>query len=64
MSDFFNPGPPASNSTDPGGHKANHDVNAHKYHTEGVPGFWRQTTDLILAVAAIALIIFLFLLIF
>ncbi|KUP24440.1 hypothetical protein [Paenibacillus sp. DMB5] len=55
MSNFFNPGPP--NSTDPGGHKANHDVNAEKYHNEGPPGFWRQVTDLLIAVGILAVII-------
>ncbi|WP_054943261.1 MULTISPECIES: hypothetical protein [Paenibacillus] len=63
MADFSNPGP-SSNNPDPGGHKANHDVNAQKYHTEGVPGFWRQVTDLLIAVAVIAFIIFLVLWIF
>ncbi|MDF9840939.1 MULTISPECIES: hypothetical protein [unclassified Paenibacillus] len=64
MSDFFNPGPPAANSTDPGGHKANHDVNAGKYHQEGPPGFWRQVTDLLIAVGIIAVIILIIMWIF
>lgn len=55
MSDF-NPGPPA-NSTDPGGHKANHDVNAHHYHTQGASGFWRQVTNLLIIVGIIAVVI-------
>lgn len=59
MSDFFNQGP-GPNSTDPGGHKANHDVNAQKYHKEGVPGFWRQVTDLLILVGIIAVLIFIF----
>ncbi|WP_167549550.1 hypothetical protein [Paenibacillus borealis] len=45
------------NSNDPGGHKANHDVNAQKYHTEGPPGLWRQISDLVIAVAVIAFFI-------
>lgn len=61
MSDFFNPGSnSSSNTTDPGGHKANHDVNEQRYHTEGVPGFWRQATNLLIVVAIIAFIILIF----
>lgn len=56
MSDFFNPGPNA-NSTDPGGHKANHDVNERKLHTEGVRGFWRQVSDLLIGLAILAVIV-------
>ncbi|AIQ58835.1 hypothetical protein PBOR_19300 [Paenibacillus borealis] len=56
MAEFFNGGPPM-NSNDPGGHKANHDVNAQKYHTEGPPGLWRQISDLVIAVAVIAFFI-------
>ncbi|MEK3769513.1 hypothetical protein MKY14_13180 [Paenibacillus sp. FSL R5-0887] len=55
MSDFFNSGP-NPNMTDPGGHKANHDVNAQKYHTEGVPGFWSEVTNLLIVVAIIVVI--------
>lgn len=57
MSDFFNPGPNASNSTDPGGHKANHDVNQDKLHTKGVPGIWSQIIDLIIVAAIFVVII-------
>lgn len=64
MSDFFNQGPPSANSTDPGGHKANHDVNAQKYHTEGVPGLWTQISDLLITVAVIAFFIFVIMWIF
>ncbi|AWV35053.1 hypothetical protein MHH60_04595 [Paenibacillus sp. FSL H7-0716] len=55
MSDFFNSGP-NPNLSDPAGHKANHDVNAQKYHTEGVPGFWSEVTNLLIVVAIIAVI--------
>lgn len=37
-------------------YKANHDVNAQKYHTEGVPGFWSEVTNLLIVVAIIAII--------
>ncbi|ETT69623.1 hypothetical protein C173_16996 [Paenibacillus sp. FSL R7-277] len=63
MTDFFNPGPHA-NSTDPGGHKANHDVNEQKLHKEGPQGLWRQISDLLIAVGVIALIIVVFMWIF
>lgn len=44
-------------SNDPGGHKANHDVNAQQLHTKGPLGFWRQISDMVIAVAIIALFI-------
>lgn len=57
MSDYFNQGSgSSSNSTDPGGHKANHDVNQRKLHTEGIPSVWRQITNLLITVAVLALI--------
>ncbi|QUL52305.1 hypothetical protein KDC22_17720 [Paenibacillus tritici] len=58
MSEFSNSGgPPPIQSNDPGGHKANHDVNAQKLHAEGPPGFWQQISDLVIAVAVIAIFI-------
>jgi hypothetical protein len=63
MSDFFNTQGPSANP-DPGGHKANHDVNAERCHTEGVPGLWRQVSDLLIAVAVIVLFVFLMMWIF
>ncbi|MEK3793383.1 hypothetical protein MKX42_16755 [Paenibacillus sp. FSL R7-0204] len=48
---------PSIYSNDPGGHKANHDVNEQKLHREGPLGFWRQISDLLIAVGVIALII-------
>lgn len=55
MSDFFSSGP-NPNMTDPGGHKANHDVKAQKYHTQGFPGFWSEVINLLIVVGIIAVI--------
>ncbi|WP_038698268.1 hypothetical protein [Paenibacillus stellifer] len=63
MTDFFSPGPPA-NSTDPGGHKANHDVNASKLHREGAPGLLRQVSDLLIGITIIGAVAALLLWIF
>ncbi|WP_405113372.1 hypothetical protein MHH28_07000 [Paenibacillus sp. FSL K6-1217] len=57
MTEFSNGGVPPIQSNDPGGHKANHDVNAQKLHREGPLGFWRQISDLVIAVAILALIV-------
>ncbi|MNC10198.1 hypothetical protein D3C76_172330 [compost metagenome] len=56
MSDFFSPGPTVP-GPDPGAHKAKHDADARKYHQKGVPGFWSQVSDLLIAVAVIAVIV-------
>ncbi len=48
---------PFSHSADPYGAKANFDVNQQKLHTEGVPGFWRQVTNLLILVGIIALVV-------
>lgn len=60
MTEFSNgggpPGPPIY-SNDPGGHKANHDVNEQKLHREGPLGLWRQISDMVIAVGVIALIV-------
>ncbi|WNS45143.1 hypothetical protein [Paenibacillus sp. MMS20-IR301] len=52
------PSGPSPRLPDPDSHKANHDVNARKLHTEGITGFWRQVTDLVIAVAVIVLFVF------
>lgn len=61
MTEFSNgggpPGGPPIYSNDPGGHKANHDVNEQKLHKAGPLGFWRQISDMLIAVAVIALIV-------
>ncbi|WP_310550629.1 hypothetical protein [Paenibacillus glufosinatiresistens] len=63
MSDFFNAGPPG-HSTNPEGHKAHHEANAHKLHTEGAHGFGRQVLDLLIGVAILAAVVTVFIWIF
>ncbi|MBW4082388.1 hypothetical protein [Paenibacillus sp. S150] len=58
MPDFFNPGPIAP-PPDPDAHKAKHDAAARKYQ-KGLPGFWSQIADLLIAVAVLAVIVGLF----
>ncbi len=55
MSDFFNAGPNVP-SPDPDAHKAKHDADARNYHQKGITGFWRQVTDLVIAVGVLAVI--------
>ncbi|MEC0181534.1 hypothetical protein P4H61_08470 [Paenibacillus peoriae] len=50
---------PFSNPVDAEGAKANFDVNQQKLHSEGVPGLWRQVSNLLILVGVIALIIIL-----
>ncbi|WP_339818472.1 hypothetical protein MKZ15_22920 [Paenibacillus sp. FSL R7-0216] len=50
-------GKPFSHPADPHGAKANFDTNKHKLHSTGVPGFWRQTTNLLILAGVIAVII-------
>lgn len=51
---------PFADSADPHGAKANHDVNAAKLHREGVPGLWRQVSNLLILTGIIALVYLLF----
>lgn len=44
---------------DPDAHKANFDVKQQRLHTKGPFGFWREVSDLLIAVGIIAVIIFL-----
>ncbi|MNP52864.1 hypothetical protein D3C76_1472850 [compost metagenome] len=48
---------PFSHSADPQGAKANFDANEKKLHSQGVLGFWRQVTNLLILVGVIALIV-------
>lgn len=57
MFDDFNK--PFSHSADPYGAKANFDVNQEKLHREGVHSFWRETTNLLIIVGVIAVVILL-----
>ncbi|MBA9084424.1 hypothetical protein FHR92_000881 [Fontibacillus solani] len=50
---------PFSHSADPYGAKANFDTNQQKLHSEGVPGLWRQITNLLILVGIVAIIIIL-----
>lgn len=47
---------PFSHSADPYGAKANFDVNEKKLHSQGVPGLFRQITNLLIIVGILALI--------
>jgi len=51
---------PFSQLPDPYAAKANFDVNEKKMHTQGVPGLWSQTLDLLIMVGIIAAVIILF----
>ncbi|WP_178022244.1 hypothetical protein [uncultured Paenibacillus sp.] len=50
-------GKPFSHSADPHGAKAHFDTSERKIRSTGVPGFWRQTTNLLILAGVIALII-------
>ncbi|MNW54303.1 hypothetical protein D3C74_318990 [compost metagenome] len=48
---------PNPQGNDPYAHKANHDANQQKLHTEGAQGFWRQISNLLITLAIIAAVI-------
>lgn len=50
---------PFSHSADPYGSKANFDVNEKKLHSQGVSGFFREITNLLILVGILALIVIL-----
>lgn len=50
---------PFSHSADPYGAKANFDVNEKKLHSQGVPGLFRQVTNLLILIGILAIIVIL-----
>lgn len=50
---------PFSHSADPHGAKANFDVNEKKLHSQGVPGLFRQVTNLLILIGILAIIVIL-----
>lgn len=56
---MFNDPRPFSPPPDPHSHKANHDTNERKLHSEGPPSLWRQISNLLILAAIIAGIVLL-----
>ncbi|EOS53500.1 MULTISPECIES: hypothetical protein [Paenibacillus] len=50
-------GKPFSHPADPHGAKAHFDANEQKFHSTGVPGLWRQITNLLILVGIIGVIL-------
>ncbi|MNJ73262.1 hypothetical protein D3C77_700350 [compost metagenome] len=50
---------PFTHLADPHGAKANFDINQQQLHTRGVPGLWRQISNLLIMVAIIAVVVIL-----
>jgi hypothetical protein len=57
VSDPFNIDPKENpGNNDPYAFKAKHDTDSRKLRTEGVPGIWRQITNLLILFAVLAVI--------
>lgn len=53
------PKQPATSMTDPYAAKANSEINEQQLHRSGVPGLWRQISNLFILVAIIAVVVIL-----